>query len=290
MAVSEDDLTFCRRRVLENDPWFKLSDVFLPAATKHQVLALHALIASIEDALLLSDEALSLAQLGWWQSELSEEQARQSGHPVVRLLRNSGTLQLLSQDLIAALLHQALERLQVDSISSEEELKSICDRVGKAQLTALSAVGPEVSKPVRRDMVCAGTGLSMLLFSALRGNATPLWFLPLTLQARHGCDARAVALGSNQGRAILRSLEGLSRQWFEEQLAHMGRSDSGLSKTQPSSRHIVAWVLTGRLKTARTLRVMRRSQSGAVAAWRPSDFVKIWAACRRITRSMGGKQ
>ncbi len=282
-----NDLAFCRRRVLENDPWFSLHNVFVPAQRKEQILALHALFAVLERALLLSEESLILSQLGWWQGELQPEQARLSAHPVVRALKSSGALKSLSQDIIAALLSQALDRLRIEPISDEAQLRSLCDRVGRAYLSAECTIGIDKRPSAHVDVNCAGTGLSVLLGSAMRGAETSLWFLPLTLQARHGCDSRAICAGSEDAVAVLQALDLLGAEWFGDQLVQMQRAHAGLPANVHSRRHLFAWVLSDRHKTARSLRVMWRQPPAGIARWRAADFLRVWAGCRKLTRSGG---
>lgn len=287
-AVSSDaanDLAFCRRRVLENDPWFSLHNIFAPAQRKEQILALHALFAALERALLLSEESLILSQLNWWQGELQPEQALLSAHPVVRVLKSSGVLKSLSQDIIAALLSQALDRLGIESISDEAGLRSLCDRVGRVYLSAECAIGVDKRPSPHVDLNCAGTGLSVLLGSALRSAAMPLWFLPLTLQARHGCDSRAICAGSEDAVAVLRALDLLAAEWFGDQLVQMQRAQAGLPANVDARRHLFAWVLSDRQKTARSLQVMWRQPPAGIARWRAADFLRVWGGCRKLTRS-----
>lgn len=284
-ADSGNDLAFCRRRVLENDPWFSLHSIFAPAPSRKQILAVHALFAALERALLLSEEMLTLSQLGWWQAELAPERARLSAHPVVRALRSSGVLQLLSQDTIAALLSQALDRLNTEPISDEARLRSLCDRVGRALLSAECVIGHDERMSAHVGVDCAGTGLSTLLGSALRNDATSLWFLPLTLQARHCCDSRSIGAGSQDAVAVLEALDSLGAQWFTDQLVQMQQAEAGLPASAHSLRHLFAWVLSDRHKTARSLRAMMRQQPAGISRWRASDFLSVWAGCRKLTRS-----
>lgn len=284
-ADSGNDLAYCRRRVFENDPWFGLHSIFAPAQRRKQILAVHALFAVLERALLLSEEMLTLSQLEWWQAELAPERARLSAHPVVRTLRSSGVLQLLSQDTIAALLRQALDRLNTEPISDEARLRSLCDRVGRALLSAECAIGLDEWMSAHVGADCSGTGLSALLGSALRNDATSLWFLPLTLQARHGCDPRSIGAGSEDAVAVLQALDSLGAKWFADQLVQMQQTEAGLPASAHSRRHLFAWVLSDRHKTARSLRAIMRQQPAGIARWRTSDFLSVWAGCRKLTRS-----
>lgn len=280
--MTREDLDFCWNQAVENDAWFRLHFTFAPREVANPILALHALFAMLERPAAMSEESLGLAQLAWWQAELSPQAAAVSAHPVIRTLRTSGALENLPISLREALVIQALEVSRGSRPSSCSDLKAFCDRVGAARVLAeLSLVlqGRALEHP---DGHFAGTGLSRILANSLRF-ATGLWFVPLDLQARFHCSADAIEQSKPENEALFDALGDLGEEWFNEQEETVGRAVPARGARLRAAQHVFASMASDKLHLKRTIASLKEGGGGNPGRWRVSDVVKVWRDCRRFS-------
>lgn len=275
---ASEDSEFCWRSVLAQDPWFRLHYNFVSRDVASRVLALHALFAMLERSLSLSEESLRFSQLAWWQAELSPSQSQISAHPVVRALRESGALESLGDQHLAMVLEQALVRLNRAPIATERDLEFVCTRLGWARFSAELTLGAKDPDSLSSEMSCAGTGLALLVQSAMLDAEGGFWFIPLDWQARYQCNTQAVYTDNESGRSVTRALERLVGPWYENQLAELraaSEAEEGLRK------HLVAWSLSDRLKIMTLLDSLKSASRAKLSHWGLTDLLRVWWGCMR---------
>jgi hypothetical protein len=108
MALENNDQYFCWERVLKSNSLFRVSHLFAPQEFAGQLLALHALFASIDQVRSeVSEELVARKKLDWWRFELlpgniskSRDEALVSNHLMVAC--KGGMLQLLRESYAQA--------------------------------------------------------------------------------------------------------------------------------------------------------------------------------------------
>lgn len=280
-VVRQEDLAFCWSKALSNDPWLRLHFAFAPKPLATQLLAVHALIAMLDRALNMSDEALVLPQLAWWQSELLPHSLSLSAHPVVRALRTSGALQRLGPARLEALVVQAVGQLQAQTPGNREDLKALCNRIGEARVSALSSLGTSGDLEEHLRGRCAATGLHSIASREMHSERPDLWFVPLELQALHQSNVRDLSQGKASAGGLLVSLTDWEALWFDDQIRALktGARQGGLSAK--IFRYLLALGLSERLKFQRSLENMHAGTWRSPGRWRLTDFLTIWRECRR---------
>jgi len=286
-SVAKDDLDFCWDEVLKGDPWFRLHFTFAPKAVAEQILALHALFAILERPTAMSEESLAIAQLAWWQAELSPQSATVSAHPVVRTLRNSKALERLPISLRKALVAQALELLRRSRPSSRSDLKARCSGIGEARVMSELSLVSKGRTLEELQGHCAGTGLSRMLLIALRSGAG-LWFVPLDLQARFQGSAQVNEKPTPESTALMNAVGELGEEWFREQFEEIRRKASTLGLSPRNFQHLFATMASQRLQLKRSIQSLEQGRGTELARWRTADVMRIWRDCRRLSRRTGG--
>lgn len=283
--VRQDDLEFCWRKVLINDPWFRLHFAFAPKPLVTQLLAVHALIAMLDQALNMSDEALVLAQLAWWQSELLPRSVSLSAHPVVRALRTSGALRQLGTARLEALVVQAVGQLRAGTPENREELEALCSKTGEARVSALRALEANDEADALLRGRCAAAGLHSIISRETHSERPDLWFVPLDLQALHQSSVRDISQGTASSGGVLVSLSDWEASWFDDQIMALKAGASQGAHSAKIIRYLVALGLSERLRFRRYLENMHAGNWRSPGRWRLADFLGIWRECH--SRSSG---
>lgn len=286
-SVAKEDIDFCWDEVLKGDAWFRLHFTFAPKAVAEQILALHALFAMLERPTVMSEESLAIAQLAWWQAELSPQSATVSAHPVVRTLRNSNALERLPISLREALVAQAFELSRRSRPSSRSDLKARCSGIGEARVMSELSLVSEGRILEELQGHCAGTGLSRILSLALRSGAG-LWFVPLDLQARFQGSAQVIEQPTPKSTALMNAVGDLGEEWFRDQFEEIRRMASKLGLSPRKSQHLFATMASQRLQLERTIQRLKQGRGTEPARWRFADVLRIWRDCRRQSRRTGG--
>lgn len=186
MARHDNVQRFCWEQVLRTNRLFRVSHLFAPAQMSDQLLALHALFASIE--LLnweISEELVARRKLAWWRAELLQRDAAHSQHPVVRHLYASGALRKLPESALRVLLDGAESRIDALAPANEDAFMRLCQEIYRPQVLLESALGGGDPAPDSFDaaMLFNG-GLIQLLRENGRRKEHAFWWIPLSLLAR----------------------------------------------------------------------------------------------------------
>lgn len=273
-----EDMGFCRERVAEFDPWYRLHIVFARQRQVNATLALNAFFAMMERAAAMTESSLCAAQLAWWNSEI-EERAEVSAHPVVRALRNHGVLPVLEGSALPGLFSQALCRVQENPVSDVRGLEALCQEIGSA------FVSPEVSlakggAASSYSGDCAGTGLWRLVHSALRNPGRGFWFVPLDLQARHGESLENIGKSVGADGSILGALAETGERWFASQLTGLAAS---FKADKSKARQVFASVIAQKRQLDLTLRNPEKN-GRTVNRASLTEWLRLWSNVRRYTK------
>lgn len=186
MARHDNVQRFCWEQILRTNRLFRVSHLFAPPQMSDQLLALHALFASIE--LLnceISEELVAHRKLDWWRVELLERDAADSRHPVVSHLFKTGTLMKLPESTLRLLLDSAESRFDALAPTDEVEFQRLCREIYRPQVLLESALGEfDVAlNPFNAATLFTG-GMIQLLRESCRRKENAFWWIPLSLLAR----------------------------------------------------------------------------------------------------------
>lgn len=186
MAGHDDAQRFCWEQILRTNRLFRISHLFAPPQTSDQLLALHALFASIE--LLnseISEELVARKKLDWWRAELLEHDVADSRHPVVLHLCATGALRKLPESSLKLLLDGAESRLDALAPTDEDAFKRLCHEIYHPQvLLELALGGTDQALNSFNPVMLFNGGLTQLLRESSRRKENAFWWIPLSLLAR----------------------------------------------------------------------------------------------------------
>jgi phytoene synthase len=283
MARQNNVQRFCWEQVLRTNRLFRVSHLFCPAPLADQLLALHALFASIELASCeVTDETVALRKINWWRGELSNRQAAQSSHPVISHLNASGALEKLPAVALRALLSNADARIDASAPTDEDEFLLLCQGVYRPQVQLELAVGGiDVAFD---DAKMVSGGLIQLLRESNKRKENALWWVPLNLLARFGIkrsDLEAFQ-DSDALRALFTHLLGLVATPVEDRL-FFGQADR---LNRAGDVHLQLMIALHNRQLARLQVISPAMYSAELARWRAADLMDAWKRARQLnTRS-----
>jgi phytoene synthase len=192
MTRNDNVERFCWEQIHKTNLLFRISHLFAPPQMSDQLLALHALFASIE--LLnsgISEELVARGKLDWWRAELLERDGADSHHPVVSHLYATGALQKLPESTLGLLLDNAESRFEALAPIDEHEFLRLCHEIYRPQVLLESSLGgiDEAFDSVNTAVLFNG-GLIQLLRESGRRKENAFWWIPLSLQARFNVNRR----------------------------------------------------------------------------------------------------
>lgn len=274
-----EDLSFCRERVAEFDPWYGLHKVFAQPDQACRKLSLYAFFSMMERAAAMTEPSLCGAQLAWWKSEVGER-AASSAHPVVRSLRFSGTLPVLSDGALPGLFSQALIRVQKSPVANVEGLRAFCDEIGNAFFAPEVSLASPECRFADYTGSCAGTGLWRLVHLAGRSPDPGFWFVPLDLQARYGESVDRIGVETGTESSALQALGEMGALWFDAQLDDLIHQDR--TAAQRNSQ-LIASLLAQKRQLSLALESLSRPGRRPVKAG-PIELLRLWSNTRRLSR------
>ena len=124
----------CEERAPAAESACALARRFLAPQLQARVLALQALFASLRGVPAgVSDPAVGLAKLAWWENELRAAPAGASRHPVVEALQRTGALEGSESELPGNYFTAVAARLDAPPFQSFDELDGwLCETYGAA--------------------------------------------------------------------------------------------------------------------------------------------------------------
>jgi phytoene/squalene synthetase len=200
LTASANDGLFCREQALSTNPLLRLSLLYVEQPMAEQLLALHALFASIERASsAVSDEDVAIRKLAWWREELERGRRVESRHPVLRELHRSGAASRLPWDRAQSWLDSTATLADAPPPATIRDLEHLCQAVGEPLIEMELAVcdmppgkGGDYSGPViRRGLI------ELLRESARKPGNSAFWWCPLDVLARFGVKRSELMPGGN---------------------------------------------------------------------------------------------
>ncbi len=231
--VSPGDLAACEATALRPGSTFEISFRFAPAGFAARILALEALFVSVRNITYeVSDPAVGLAKLSWWQKETRGDAMRQSQHPVVRALRDSEALAGAGDGLLAGYFNSLAGFLVSGLFETGADLLRAAKCIGGQE--AILEAGGTGGDPWADDAAKLGAaGFLAWLIRNIRGRTcSESWWVPLDFQARFGVTRDSGQAGSGNGglESLVSGLGGLAMEQLES-----GRK--GLGDSLPPALH-----------------------------------------------------
>jgi phytoene synthase len=286
MARQSNVQQFCWEQVLRTNRLFRVSHLFCPAPMADQLLALHALFASIELASCeVNDETVALRKINWWRGELSNRQAAQSSHPVFSHLNASGALEKLPAAALRALLSNADARIDASAPTDENEFLQLCQEVYRPQVQLELAVGGVDG--VFNDAMLMSGGLIQLLRESSKRKENAFWWVPLNLLARFNIkrsDLEAFQ-DSDDMRALFTHLLGLVVTPVDDRLffGQAGRLN------RAGDVHLQLMIALHNRQLTRLQATSPAMYSGELARWRAGDLMDAWKRARQLNKRLGSE-
>jgi phytoene synthase len=286
VAQADNNQEFCRERVLRANPLFRVSHLFTPADFAGQVLALHALFASIDQLNSeIGDEFVARRKLDWWRTELSPENISKSNHPVVRYLIETGAASSLPGKTLELFLDTAEVRLAARAPTDQEELSLLCESIYQPRVLMECALSQDETPVFGLSEMAKTGGLLQLMRERNISKNNILWWVPLNVLARFG--ATRAGLGndpdSQNARGVFEAVFGSCNK-LNSQQAISGQENMAPSRGLVHLR-VLALLQSRQLDQLRKIRPS--SYPGELNRWRFADLLVAWNAARQLMQYAG---
>ena len=282
MALENNDQYFCWERVLKSNSLFRVSHLFAPREFAGQLLALHALFASIDQVRSeVSEELVARKKLDWWRFELLPGNISKSRHPVVRHLNETGAAQCLPGKSLENLLETAEARLDTQAPSDMEGLRRLCRGIFQPRMVLECALsGQDEALVSNHLMVACKGGMLQLLRESYAQADHAFWWVPLNKLARFGVSRQELRENSDSDA---------SRSLFREVLdvCHLPESSDGVAAPMklvplPGLVHLQLMALLQSRQLGQLQRKKPSSHGTELNRWRVSDLLAAWRAARHL--------
>jgi len=282
MRAGENDLHFCWEQVLKTNSLFRISHLFSPAEFGGQLLALHALFASIEQLdNAVSEELVARRKLEWWRFELLSGDITKSPHPVLRYLTSTGAAGSLPGPALEMLLDRAEARLDARAPSNRDEFRQLCGELYMPRITLECALSGQDESLISGYGSKAGTGgLIQLLRESCRQADRAFWWVPLDILARFGVSRHdLVENGDSQAaRAVLQEVLGeIPRPASPEVARAAGKPAMAMGLV-----HLDLLAILQSRQVARLMKQKPSSYGVELNRWYISDLITAWRKARYL--------
>jgi phytoene/squalene synthetase len=282
MARHDNVQHFCWEQIHKTNRLFRISQVFAPPQMSDQLLALHALFASME--LLhseITEELVAYRKLDWWRSELLGRDAAGSRHPVVRHLYATGAMGKLPESKLRSLLDGAGSRFGALAPADEGEFRRLCQEIYRPQVLLESALGEfdEALNSFNPAMLFNG-GLIQLLRESGRRKENAFWWIPLSVLARFKVNRKDLEAPGDTDlqQALFRHVFALRGQPAGHQLfdpQHGFVEGTGLA-------HLQLMIMLHSRQLNRLRGMSPAVYSSELARWRIGDLLAAWKMARQL--------
>lgn len=185
--ISTVELEHCKELAMPPGSLFELSSRFVSAKLTAQLLAVYALIQSINlIPLSVADDTVKWAKLKWWAEELSAEPAAPERHPVLRALQHSGARQQLSNDLLLRLVSDAVAQMDAFPDADSNDLIERLASTGETDIMLESALGDVAVGETLMKPMSQATGIYGVVMMLLSDYPNRIQLLPLDWLAEFG--------------------------------------------------------------------------------------------------------
>lgn len=185
--LPETTQSYCLSRGARPDSVFFLTYRFAPRTQKDQVLSLQTLLVDLDSILWeVSEPAVALAKLGWWQNELQPSTRQHSPHPAIQAAHRSGLFRMTNETDLQRLIVTTGHLAQGEPMAERCDLLDQCRAVGGAEVQLLAAV--DGTRMPRDGADALGAAMVLMRFAERINSALPgeCWWVPMNDQARFG--------------------------------------------------------------------------------------------------------
>jgi phytoene synthase len=282
MARYDNVQHFCWEQIHKTNRLFRISHLFAPPQMSDQLLALHALLASIE--LLnceISEEPVARRKLDWWRAELLERDAADSHHPVVSHLYETGALRKLPESTLRLLLDSAESRFDALAPVDEDDFMRLCQEIYRPQVLLESALGQiDVTLNSFNAAMLFNGGLIQLLRQSGWRKEDAFWWVPLSLLARFKVNRKKLEAfhGSEVPQAVFARILELRGQAADYQLFDR---QPGFEKGA-GLVHLQLMIALQSRQLDRLRGMSPAVYSKELSRWRIGDLMTAWKSARQL--------
>lgn len=185
--LPETARSYCLNRGARPGSVFFMTHRFTPRTQRDQVLSLQTLLVDLDSILWeVSEPAVALAKLGWWQNELQSSARQHSQHPAIQAAHRSGLFRLADETDLQRLIVTTGRLAQGEPMAEFSDLINQCRAVGSSEVQLLAAV--DGTRIPRDGADALGAAMVLVRFAERMGSVLPgeCWWVPLNDQARFG--------------------------------------------------------------------------------------------------------
>jgi phytoene/squalene synthetase len=276
----------CWEKVTRLNHFFRITSPYASGQFGQQLLAVHALFASLDELVSSSsDEFVALQTLAWWRAETTQNSIKKSRHPVIAFLHSTGAAQLISADSIRSLMDATEMRLEARAPASIERFNELCIQIYQPRIDVEAALTGGFSlSNVQRNAIAHNGGMTQLLQTSFSVQPADnnLWWVPLGLLARSGVKRSDLKADEHSAvtQKLMEEIISTSIRWSTAETAYRTpKADS-----QSSCLHLLLFShlqqrLLGRLKNrkpsnyqAELLKIYLRD---VFSVWRSARIMRV---------------
>jgi len=280
MTPNNNDQNFCWERVLKSNCLFRVSHLFAPQQFAGQLLALHALFASIDQVHSeVSEEQVARKKLDWWRYELLPGNISKSRHPVVRQMHETGAASALAEKSLENLPAAAESRLDAHAPSDMAGLVRLCQDIYQPRMVLECALsGQDLARISDHQMMACKGGLLQLLRESYSQAERAFWWVPMNKLARFGVNRQELRENrdSEAARGVFREVLGV---------CHLPEPAQGPDAPMnllpvPGLVHLQLLAILQARQLGQVQRKRPSSHRVELNRWRISDLFATWKAAR----------
>ena len=290
--TGQNDQQFCLEQALDCDPRFAITRAYAPKQSMSAVVALYALVASLEKMLCeVSDETVFQAKWAWWRQELLGRHSQDSHHPITRQLHRTGCMQRWRSADLQHLLEGFERRRDPVAPTDVQQFIMQCEEAGRYPMILELQLGDHAATSQLDEVLTAMAvtgGLFRLLRESSRGTGQSYWWLPMNLLARFGISrGELLAQPDGPGR------QALVTKAMDLALGYRDRWEQGLVGSSAQPDEIRRWKLSHRHWLAQSvsmgrclarLRTLPLSQHrAALCSSRAGDVWAVWRNLKKLS-------
>lgn len=291
-ATEQNDQQFCLEQVLGCDRRFGITRWYAPKQSVAAVMALYALLASLEKMLCeITDETVFLAKWQWWQQELLGKDSGNSIHPITRQLHRTGCIERWNRADLQDLLDGYARRRDPVAPIDEQQFIVQCEQTGRYPMALELQLGNDRVIPKTHEVLTSmavTSGLFRLLRESTRGGSQGYWWLPMNSLAQFCISRRELLAGQNDDSSVLLLTRMMDialayHDRWQQELVGSGECEDEIRRWKRSHRHCLAQLLSmGRCLSR--LRPMPVSRYRAEMMFnRPGDVWALWRSMRKLS-------
>jgi phytoene synthase len=284
MSETGNNRLFCWEQATKTNRLFRVTSVFADAPVKPMLPPLYALFSAVEQICSgTREESVAQQRLAWWYEEILQTRTRQSSHPVLMELSQTGAAERLTADSFKSLLNSAAGRLEAPSVTDISDLRRACQQAGWPMVRMeLEISGCKNERNDYMTAVAQNVGLMQLLReSHANSGLDAWWWIPLNSLAKYGVSREE--MGKKSSPEVIKQL--LS-ELFGQLNATLVNSAPGsdISDKYNNIRHLFVINELYRRRIRRWSRVSSSKMGQQIDQLSLSELMAAWNAARKVSR------